>query len=220
VAYEANDIASVIIARNGPWLDAMSLQKLLYYVQAWHLAITDEPLFSERIKAWKDGPVIPQVWHARKDQATRRAAAQDVDDIELDELTSDLIDLVLAAYGSMSGDELSALTHVEGPWLEARGDLSEEAASQVPIAGESMAQFYRAHRRLAGRTAADLAAGGIHLRSHEVSDPVDVDAILDSLGSDYADPGDDPWGGANLDSGDHYETGGIEQAHRRAYSGA
>ena len=46
MAYEANDIASVIIARNGPWLDAMSLQKLLYYVQAWHLAITDEPLFS------------------------------------------------------------------------------------------------------------------------------------------------------------------------------
>ena len=149
---------------------------------------------AERIKAWKDGPVIPQVWHARKDQATRRAAAQDVDNIELDELTSDLIDLVLAAYGSMSGDELSALTHVEEPWLEARGDLSEEAASQVPIAGESMAQFYRAHRRLGGRTAADLAAGGIHLRSHEVSDPVDVDAILDSLGGDYADAGDDPWG--------------------------
>jgi uncharacterized phage-associated protein len=38
-------------------MDAMRLQKLLYYVQAWHLAVTDEPLFPEQIKAWKDGPV-------------------------------------------------------------------------------------------------------------------------------------------------------------------
>lgn len=28
--------------------------------------------------------------------------------------------------------------------------------------------------------------------------PVDVDAILASLGDEYMDPGDDPWGGANL----------------------
>ena len=36
--YAANDIASVILERTGSWLDAMSLQKLLYYVQAWHLS--------------------------------------------------------------------------------------------------------------------------------------------------------------------------------------
>ena len=29
--------------------------------------------------------------------------------------------------------------------------------------------------------------------------PVDVDAILDSLGPEFDDPGDDPWGGANLE---------------------
>ena len=69
--YAANDIASVILERTGSWLDAMSLQKLLYYVQAWHLAITDRPLFEEQIKAWKDGPVVPQVWHARDRKSTR-----------------------------------------------------------------------------------------------------------------------------------------------------
>lgn len=214
----ANDVASVIIARSGPWMDARSLQKLLYYVQAWHLAVTDEPLFEERIKAWKDGPVVPQVWHSRQDQRTRRAANQHVDDVGLDDLTSDLIDLVLGTYGSMSGEELSALTHVEQPWRQARGDLTDDAPCSEAIDPESMARYYRAHRRLGNRTAADLAAGGVHVRSHEVSEPVDMNAILDEIEDD--DPGDDPWGSANQFVLESSDTGGIEQARQRAYSGA
>ena len=196
--YAANDIASVILERTGSWLDAMSLQKLLYYVQAWHLAITDRPLFEEQIKAWKDGPVVPQVWHARKDRSSRRTSAQDVNGMALDDLSSDLIDLVLAAYGSMSGQELSALTHVELPWLQARGDLPADAECRAPISHEAMADFYRAERRLGGWTAADLAAGGVYLRAHDVSGPVDVDELLAQLDDPDEDPADDPWGGANL----------------------
>lgn len=217
---KANELASVIIARSGPWLDAMSLQKLLYYVQAWHLAITDEPLFEERIKAWKDGPVVPQVWHARKDGETRRAIDQSVDGIALDDQTSDLVDMVLATYGSMSGDELSALTHAEDPWREARGDLPPEASCITEVSHQSMAQFYRAHRRLGGRTASDLAAVGLYLGSPTVSGPVDVDAILGSLGDEYSDPGDNPWGSSNLDSGEQYSAEGIRRERRRAHAGA
>ncbi|MFG6202453.1 hypothetical protein [Nonomuraea sp. JJY05] len=46
----ANDVASVIIDRNGARLDAMSLQRPLYYMQACHMAITGEPLFESRSK--------------------------------------------------------------------------------------------------------------------------------------------------------------------------
>jgi uncharacterized phage-associated protein len=213
----ADDVASVILARSGSWVDAMSLQKLLYYVQAWHLAVTDEPLFSEQIKAWKDGPVVPQVWHARKDQATRRAAAQQIDAVELDELMSDLIDLVLRSYGSMSAEELSALTHVERPWLEARGDLPEGAEGWTPISPQAMAAYYRAHRKLGGRTAADLAAGGVHLRGDHKAGPIDVDAILASLPEEYDDPGEDPWGGGSLATADN-DAEGIEHEQRRVYA--
>lgn len=216
----ADEVASVIIARNGPWLDAMRLQKLLYYVQAWHVAVTDRPLFPEPIKAWRDGPVVPEVRKARVERDTRRAATQDIDNIRLDDLTSDLIDLVLAAYGSMSGDELSALTHVEEPWKQARGDSPEEAHGYRPITLESMAEFYRAHRMLGGRTAADLAAGGLHVRDWGATDPVDVDAILESLGDEYDSPGEDHWGGANLDSGEAYDDTGIETTPHRSYAGA
>lgn len=193
----ANDVASVILARSGPWMDAMTLQKLLYYAQAWHLAVTDEPLFDENIKAWKDGPVIPQVWHERKDRSTRRAATQSVDHVQLDDLDSDLLDLVLAAYGSMSAQELRALTHVEDPWNEARGNLGEDAECRTAISMESMALFYRTNRRLGGRTAADLAAGGIHRHSREAVGPIDVDALLSQVCVED-DSDEDTWGGANL----------------------
>jgi uncharacterized phage-associated protein len=191
----ADQVASVILARSGaPWMNAMQLQKLLYYVQSWHLAVTDEPLFPEHFKAWAQGPVVPQVWHTRQDSATRRAVDQDTASVVLDELSSNLVDLVLASYGSMTGDELSALTHAENPWLEARGDTPEGARSSTPLDEDAMATFYREHRRLGGRSAADLAAGGVHIPQAE-AEPVDIDAILANLPD--VDPVDE-WGGANL----------------------
>ncbi|WP_426621239.1 Panacea domain-containing protein [Microbacterium sp. As-52] len=190
----ADQVASVILARSGRWTDAMKLQKLLYYVQSWHLAITDEPLFSERFKAYRDGPVVPQVRHARADRNTRRAD-QDLTGIQLDSLSSDIVDLVLASYGSRSGEELSTLTHSEEPWVQARGGLSDDAAGNTPISEATMAAYYRAHRTLGGRTASDLAAGGIHLSGGDAGAPVDVDALLAVLPVDMPV---DRWGGANL----------------------
>jgi uncharacterized phage-associated protein len=198
----------------------MRLQKLLYYVQAWHLAVTDEPLFSEQIKAWRAGPVVPQVWHARREQETRRSSNQDVESITVDDLTSDLIDLVVAAYGSMSGEELSALTHVEQPWLEARGVLRSDEEGRAPISLESMATFYRAHRRLGDRTASDLAAGGLYVRASRHNETIDVDSIIASLDSKYWNLETDLWGGANLNTSEHFDAEDIQQTHRRSYTGA
>lgn len=222
MTYRADDIAGVIVNRSGSFLTAMQLQKLLYYVQAWHVAITDSPAFREPIKAWADGPVVPQVWHTRKEPSTRTAALQERAP-ELDELTSDLVDLVLTTYGSMSGDELSALTHAEVPWREARGDLPDDAPSSKPIPLPTMAEFYRQHRKLGGRTAADLAAGGIHLRAAGSAElePFDIDSFLEGLGDKYDDCDADAFGGANLEIPEHRrDAAGLATEPRRAYQGA
>lgn len=207
--FRADDIASVVIARSGPWVDAMSLQKLLYYVQAWHVAITDQPLFSEEFHAYRDGPVVPQVRRARMDKRTRRSSGQHIEHIQLDQLSSNLIDLVIASYGSMTGQELSALTHVELPWNEARGDLPADAPCQNVISLETMARFYRAERRLGGRTAADLASGGVFVAQYS-ADALDVDALLQEIGHGFDVDDVDPWGSANLDDPKRYE----HAAHR------
>jgi uncharacterized phage-associated protein len=192
----ANDVASVFCARAGTTLTAMKLQKLLYYTQAWHLAVTDRPLFSDTMEAYQYGPVVPEVWRARWSWESRNPREQQIDSIQMDDLESDLIDLVLATYGSKTGDELSALTHEELPWLEARGDLPDDAKGNGPISEFTMANFYRSNHKLGGHTAADMAAGGIQVPSPSTAGaPVDIDALLRGL-PDFES--DDVWGGANL----------------------
>lgn len=51
----------------GDLVTQMKLQKLLYYAYGWHWAYHDDKLFSEKIQAWKFGPVIPDVYHAAKE---------------------------------------------------------------------------------------------------------------------------------------------------------
>jgi uncharacterized phage-associated protein len=48
------------------FLCPLRVQKLLYYLQGWSLALRGRPLFEERIEAWKLGPVVPEVYHRFK----------------------------------------------------------------------------------------------------------------------------------------------------------
>ena len=65
MAVSAHDVARALRARL-PGIGALKLQKLLYYCQGHHLAATGEPLFTEAIKAWDNGPVVGQLWHAER----------------------------------------------------------------------------------------------------------------------------------------------------------
>ncbi len=116
----------------------MQLQKLLYYTQAWSLAWTGRPLFAEEIEAWKDGPVVRQVWAAgRYDDYV-----VPTDGEELTEEQQAIVDAVYAFYGRNGGKALSIRTHGEDPWLEARGDTPEGVASTQPVSQATMRRFF------------------------------------------------------------------------------
>lgn len=68
--YSANTIADFFVdisqkTQEEPMTNLRVL-KFLYFAQAWHLAQTGKPLFSEEIEAWDFGPVVPCVYHAYK----------------------------------------------------------------------------------------------------------------------------------------------------------
>lgn len=198
----ADDVASLIIARSdSPVLDALQLQKLLYYTQAWHLAITDEPLFDEKVKAWKNGPVVPQVWHQRKERRSRERVWQDVSNIDVSPFDLSIIDAVITKYGGFSGEELSNLTHNESPWKDARLGLDPGEISYQEISPAAMGAYYRENAMLSGREAADLAAGGLWLPRGELGNAkdIDIDSILGELPA--APDDEDPWGGASFATG-------------------
>ena len=60
----ANAIADYIIKccrDRGELITNLHLQKLVYYAQAWYLALYDKPLFDEEFQSWISGPVQPEL---------------------------------------------------------------------------------------------------------------------------------------------------------------
>lgn len=135
----AHDIAAYILSKTGP-VSAMKLQKLVYYSQAWSLVWTEEPLFQERIEAWANGPVVPDLYARHRGQFL--IARWDGHPGTLTAGQKDTIERVLAFYGDKSPRWLSDRTHKEAPWCLARGGLAHRARSDAEITLESMHRYY------------------------------------------------------------------------------
>ena len=89
----------------------------------------------ERFKAWTHGPVLPAIWKSRDAAEARDPRSVTVP--ELDPFTDRLLDLVIEEYGHLSGRQLSAMTHQELPWRQARGGLSAGEPSSAPSGSEA-----------------------------------------------------------------------------------
>jgi uncharacterized phage-associated protein len=138
----AHDVAKYIIGQRGQ-MTTWKLQKLAYYSQAWHLVWRDAPLFQERVEAWANGPVVRALYDDHRGQFSIGQWSEG-DESALTEDQKKCINSVLAAYGDLSGRQLSVLTHSEGPWREARTGLEPTERSDAEISLASMQAFYSA----------------------------------------------------------------------------
>lgn len=129
-------------------LTNLKLQKLLYYSQAWYLAIAGKPLFDERIEAWIHGPVVPPVFgnfkHFRASIIDEIPVDAKIEPGDVRRPIQDHIDEILDVYGAFSGSQLESLTHREDPWLDARNGVAADEPSNNIISHDSMMSFYRA----------------------------------------------------------------------------
>lgn len=126
----------------GDSITNLKLQKLVYYAQAWSLALLNRPLFGEAVEAWAHGPVVDSVYQEYKGfgsgtlpRSRRRPR------FTPQELT--LLQDVLAVYGEHSAKFLENLTHDEEPWRQAWGDRAPTSRSRRPIPLAGMRRFYR-----------------------------------------------------------------------------
>jgi uncharacterized phage-associated protein len=126
----------------GTPINNSQLQRLLYYVQAWHLALHDRPLFPDRFQAWIYGPAIPHVywtydvhgWQPIPDPE-RPPALPECDAAFIREIADD--------YLGLDEWELQDLACNEAPWLNARGGIPHVDPSTVEISEDDMRAFYR-----------------------------------------------------------------------------
>ena len=136
------DVAKYILETRGE-MSTWKLQKLCYYCQAWHYTWTEHRLIEESFQAWRNGPVCPELYEVLKDRFM--IGADDFkfgDSSKLDDDEKESVDVVLKDYGDLYPYDLRAITHLEDPWKDARGNLPIDAKSDVEISLESMGEYY------------------------------------------------------------------------------
>lgn len=148
-----NNVADYVISKcisGGDTLSALKLQKLLYYVQAWHLALYNKPLFDEKFQAWVHGPVSRTIFDRFSKEKTMYSLIREKDitpgfnpDKVLSKKSQLHIDSVLEVYGRFSGSQLEAMTHDEEPWIQARGGINPISKSEAPLDNKVMAEYYK-----------------------------------------------------------------------------
>ncbi len=107
------------------------VHKWLYYCQGWHLALTGRPLFTERIEAWANGPVVASVWRDEPQDVRHEARPLGGEAVVI-------VDFVVERYGRLTGKQMIRLTHTEQPWLEA----SEAGWNDEEITMDSLKRFF------------------------------------------------------------------------------
>ncbi len=134
------DVAKYILESQKP-MTTMKLQKLVYYCQAWSLVWDDEPLFTEEIEAWANGPIVRELFCEHRGQFMISKLEQGNIGV-LNPNQIDTINTVLSYYGDKSSQWLSNLTHSEAPWRDAREGLSDSERGSRVISHGSMAEYY------------------------------------------------------------------------------
>lgn len=164
MANNAIDIARKIVSRtdveHGDTISNLKLQKLLYFVQGFHLASFGEPLFDEEMIAWTYGPVVPEVYDTYKKYRSRSInTAGIIDDVQLKPEAAALFDKVYLEYSRYSAVALMQMTHSAGPWLrhqvgevlpksEIRDYFLTLRLPDVAPAAAAPRQFDEAHKQL------------------------------------------------------------------------
>jgi len=154
----AKEIAEYCIYYFGAKNEAITnlkLQKILYYIQAWHLVyFNGDPLFSEEPEAWANGPVYRSVYNIYKKYSIGNIKINtSFKNIDNDLMTKEtqlglspkqinLIRAVLQKYGSIPTFSLVHLTHSEDPWNNARLGVKEFQSSSNPIHHSAMRDYY------------------------------------------------------------------------------
>lgn len=132
----------------------LKLQKLLYYIQAWHLVYFDKhPLFSNQPEAWVNGPVYREIYNDYKpysyldirlgfEVSNKESYQKALDKLALTEDQEKYMQSVLDHFSNKTPDELVLRTHRDAPWNEARKGLGLLDYTDEIITYDLMYNYY------------------------------------------------------------------------------
>jgi uncharacterized phage-associated protein len=164
--YDARGVANFFIERaqqaKRP-ITVMTLQKVLYFAHAWHLAKYDLALVAQPFEAWRYGPVNRVVYEQMKELGSRpiesKLVSLNPDACQFQETTycfdaetTKFLENIFDYYSQFHPFKLSDLTHEEGsPWDVVWTDAEKRAVPGMIIPDALIKRWFR-------------EGGGFHLR--------------------------------------------------------
>lgn len=159
VSIDIKKIAEYTLLSLQQWgidVSPLKLQKVLYYIQSWHLVYFDSPLFEDCAEAWASGPVYRTVYEVYKETPRNESIVSCFkeeggfgdklqklkEEMSLNADDCEFLDAIYNHYGTMSQDRLVFLTHSERPWNAAREGISPFEFSQNIVTHESQKEYY------------------------------------------------------------------------------
>ena len=99
----------------GANVSALKMQKLVYIAHENHIARTSMPFISDRVEAWKDGPVFPALEEIIGNLEERIVNAEDLQSVGHPEQTvKDYVEEIWGHHKDDSGNDLPDITHEDG----------------------------------------------------------------------------------------------------------
>ncbi len=147
-------LAAYILSRDKP-MSHLKLQKLLYFIEGYHLAYFDgKSLIEDEFQAWAHGPVSRKIFDELKDKSilygdliyTVKEGEEPPVNILRESITStqfEVIEEVLSMYTNYSGLQLEDITHSQTPWLKARQGYAPGDRCENVISRDDMLSYFK-----------------------------------------------------------------------------
>ena len=125
----------------------LALQKILYYIEGFSLALLDKNILATNPEAWVHGPVYKEIYNRfsyysyhiiDKEEFSKYKTLEN-----FAEEDQNLILSVIKNFGCYSGKILETMTHQTEPWLEARMELDEFENGNDEITEENMQIYFK-----------------------------------------------------------------------------
>lgn len=142
----------------------LKLQKILYFLQAWHLVYFDKhPFFNEVPEAWANGPVYRVVYNKYKKKwlkndpilvsyKSENELTKKVKDLEkglkITAQQKKLMELVLNTYLRYTPEKLIIVTHLDEPYIHARKGYDTFDACEVQINLDEVFNYYNKKKKI------------------------------------------------------------------------
>ena len=156
--YSVAQIANYFLRKGnaeGDGVDAIKLQKLLFFAQAHYLGEYGKPLYNEEIEAWDYGPVVSSIYHQFKgfgrfdiEEYAFNVYPVKAADLPSDEEDRKYLDKVWDFYSHKQSFELVKLTHEKGgPWRSTINRCYDKYGNRRPmgvtIKKDDIEEFYK-----------------------------------------------------------------------------